>query len=165
MSSAKNFGLDACHGKYISFIDSDDYVELNFIEELYKSVIETNSDIALCNYYITIKDKDYCNYYKSFVLSGNEKINFIIGKLSTQSIVCWNKLYDVKIFGNLRFPNGLNNEDTYLAISIFQKANRISYVLEKCLYHYCQREGSITKSINFKSFDKIIAWEKIFRRW
>lgn len=52
LSSAKNIGLDNHKGRYIAFIDSDDYVDNNFIGELYNNLISTNSDISLCNYYL-----------------------------------------------------------------------------------------------------------------
>ena len=156
LSSAKNIGLDECNGKYIAFVDSDDYVDSLFIEELYKDIINTGSDISLCNYY-----KNDCAQIESpFILSENFKYNELFNTYSVHTVVSWNKLYKSFIFNELRFPLK-NHEDTYLITDILKIADKISYRLDKCLYHYIFRKNSISNSYNLGSFDNIDAYEKI----
>ena len=56
VSHARNVGLDKTTGKYVIFIDSDDWLEKDMIEELYKVITENSCDIAICDYFINIKD-------------------------------------------------------------------------------------------------------------
>ena len=160
LSSAKNAGLDVHKGKYVSFIDSDDYVDNNFIEELYNNLINTNSDISLCNYYDTINNIDYPKKSESFVLENNYKYKYLLGKYSIVTVVSWNKLYKEKIFNKLRFETNKKHEDAYIIADILKEAKRISYMLDKCLYHYNRRDNSLSTSYNISSFDNIIAFEK-----
>lgn len=104
VSVARNVGLDFCKGKFISFVDPDDYVEPQYIEYLYNSLIENCVDISLCDY----------NYVdKNSKITGNEKwdnIDIIHGKELLKenrkliNSVVWNKLYSRDIWKNLRFP-------------------------------------------------------------
>ena len=158
LSSAKNAGLEVCKGNYISFVDSDDYVDSNFIEELYNNIQNTNSDISLCNYYTTINGKDYAHNGSRFILEGNEKYTKLF---YTQTIVSWNKLYKRKLFEKLRFPEKLNNEDSYILLDLLHNSNKISYMLDKCLYHYVRRKNSISSYVDIKSLNKKVIYDKI----
>lgn len=158
LSEARNFGIDIAIGEYIGFIDSDDYIEKNMIEILYKSIVENDSDIAICGYYIdfdkiNIKNN---NIEKNLVLTSQQAIEII----PDISPAAWNKLYKRNIFEKIRYPIGKFNEDVYILLDILEKANKISYCKER-LYHYIQRSNSITKSeFNDKKWDCVFAWEK-----
>lgn len=49
LSDARNYGLDCAQGEFIAFVDSDDWIELTMIEEMYKVIIEQSADIAVCD--------------------------------------------------------------------------------------------------------------------
>ena len=51
LSSARNYGLNFAHGKYVIFIDSDDYLDVHMLEVLYTNLINSNSDISICGVY------------------------------------------------------------------------------------------------------------------
>jgi len=51
LSDARNVGLDRCSGRYVTFIDSDDYVASDYVERLYRILVEYNADIAVCDYF------------------------------------------------------------------------------------------------------------------
>ncbi len=51
LSDARNYGIPYAKGEYISFLDSDDYVDCTFLEKMYNKAIETQSQIVVCGYY------------------------------------------------------------------------------------------------------------------
>ena len=57
LSDARNYGMKYAKGKYICFIDSDDYIELDYIEVLLTNMVEKNADISICNFYYQYNDK------------------------------------------------------------------------------------------------------------
>ena len=156
LSDARNSGLDKATGKYVLFVDSDDYIENNMVEELLNSLNKEDADIAICNYYIENDiEKHVANnlLMEKFVCSGNEKYKMNFDeKYSIQSIVAWNKLYKIELFNGIRYPKGKIHEDEYIICDILEKANKIVYNL-KPLYHYIQRDNSITSCFKFNRFD------------
>lgn len=49
LSDARNAGVEICHGEYIVFVDSDDYVDTEFIQKMYQSLVDSSSDVAMCS--------------------------------------------------------------------------------------------------------------------
>ena len=162
LSSARNKGLDIAKGKYISFVDSDDYIEPKMIEELMQNMSEYKSDIAICNFYcikngIKLVKRKYIK--KSFSIEGRKKYENIQGKYSYVTLVAWNKLYKREIFDTIRYPKGRIYEDSYVLCDILEKAQRISYIL-KPLYNYVYRSNSIINTFNIKHFDMIESYNR-----
>jgi len=57
VSYNRNIGIKNCNGKYIAFIDSDDYIKKDYIEKLYNNIIKTDAEISMCGCYIKSKNK------------------------------------------------------------------------------------------------------------
>ena len=161
LSSARNAGIDIATGNYISFIDSDDVIHPNFYNELLKACINTNSDVAVCNF---IKVKDFSglplkdtNKVKYDVFEGVYKYQQLINERNVVTTIACDKLYKKCIFNNLRFPIGKIHEDEFIIHHILGKTKRIVYI-NKNYYYYLQRQGSITKQkVNSKTFHKLEA--------
>lgn len=157
LSSARNAGLDNAKGDLIAFVDSDDYLEINYLEELYNNMNKYNSDISVCNVYYW-KNKKKSTVIKEvdneFVSSNKEKFENINNKYSSLTVYAWNKLYKRKIFENIRYPDGKIYEDSYILCEILDKTNIISYTL-KPLYNYVYRKDSIVNKFGINHFDKI----------
>ena len=166
ISSARNAGIDICKGKYIMFIDSDDYISSTAIEHLYKDITSTGADISICDY-VSFSDRvKVKNKYpkKVFTVTGDDKYRYIApsdvySDYGVVSIVQWNKLFKAKIFKNLRYSEGKINEDEFIITSEFSLADKISYNLEP-LYHYYQREGSTIHTFSINRLDIVDAWEE-----
>ena len=146
LSDARNKGMDQAVGNYFMFIDSDDYIAPTMIECLYKSILNGNADIAVCNYLYYFENdrkKNFATNIKSEVLSGAE---IFYNRKNERNYgiwtVAWNKLYKSEVFGNIRFRFGKYHEDEFWANDIYQMDIKV-VMIQECLYYYRQRDNSI----------------------
>lgn len=152
LSDARNVGIDNANGKYICFVDSDDYIENRYIELLYKSIKENNVDIAQCGIK-KISDDEILIENIGYKNSGVKKSKKMLEDLYTtnwENIVVWNKMYLRELFNNVRFPKGKIHEDEYTTYKILYKTENVA-ILNEFLYNYRQNVYSITgKKFNMK---------------
>ncbi len=143
-------------GKYIVCVDSDDWVESDYLEKLYKIAEETDSDIVGCDYYREYKDySEKCEN----PLNKNSKValkDIVSGKTFA---FLWIKLFKRELFtkNNITWTEGVDvTEDVIICSRLFSKAKKISYINEP-LYHYnLQNQESLTASLNEKKITQII---------
>lgn len=159
LSSARNAGLDIATGRYIMFIDSDDFIEQDMVEALLTLKAASNADIACCGAYRYSKGEQ--PYIIKRTVSNNKIETYgqsdALKKLILRTIDCssCNKLYPKELIGSTRFIDGRNNEDYPFLFELYQRCNTIAYC-NKAYYYYRVREGSITNIvINERSFDVI----------
>lgn len=153
-SEARNMGLDRMTGFYVTFVDSDDWVELDYVEVLYNKLIEYQADIAVGNYY-SYNEQEGIFYFHIFGNSYYEKVydnvsifeNFYESEhMKNFALICvGGKLYKSDLFRELRFEVGKLGEDGYLNQKIYLLAEKTIY-LNAGLYAYRQREGSSSRS-------------------
>ncbi len=132
VSSARQCGLDNSRGEYLLYVDSDDWIELDMLADMYNSAVETNSDIVYCDFYREFKNETRYAYQGvdgSYLL---ELFNH------TRDGVLWNKLIRRECFtsNNIAFDNKINLwEDLYICCRILLKGATVKY-LNKAYYHY-----------------------------
>ena len=153
-SEARNMGLDRMTGSYVTFVDSDDWVEPDYVEVLYNKLIEYQADIAVGNYY-SYNEQEGIFYFHIFGNSYYEKVydnvsifeNFYESEhMKNFALICvGGKLYKSDLFRELRFEVGKLGEDGYLNQKIYLLAEKTIY-LNAGLYAYRQREGSSSRS-------------------
>lgn len=162
LSSARNAGLDIAKGEYISFIDSDDFIALDFIEKLYLLCINNNVDIAECNFLRfendILKDKTISDIE---IYTPLEMQNRIYSDFNMRTIIVWNKLYKRYIYENMRFPIGKINEDEFCTYKAFYNCKSKIAVTNEKLYFYRYSPNSIMgKNFNLKRLDILEAYEE-----
>ena len=149
LSYTRNRGLEIARGKYIMFVDSDDYLDLDVCERLYNYAESKQADI-------TCFDLKFIYPDISTVMVGgtHEEVkpkDYILGPGSAA-----NKLYKKSLLDkiNFKFEVGVWSEDAAIIPSLCLHTNKI-YYLKDCYYNYFQRENSITNPTvyNPKSFD------------
>lgn len=147
LSDARNVAIDIASGEFISFIDSDDYVESDYISSLINLV--TGFDVKLA---VTL-----ANYFKEGKKVEVDNKSLLIKKFSAskgmESMLyqeyfdnsAWGKIYHRSLFENIRYPVGLLYEDVPVTYKLIIKSNGIAFSNKKT-YNYLLREDSIEGS-------------------
>ncbi len=139
LSDARNAGIDMMRGEYVFFLDSDDYLEKNCIEDLYNYLSEYHAQIA-----VTSKTKKpFEKITDAPIIAGNSKEMLIVMYKKYFWEGCC-KLYKADLFKNLRYKKGILYEDFHLTPRVMLEAERIVYADTK-QYFYRVRSGSIMR--------------------
>lgn len=158
-AAARNTGVTHCKGEYIAFMDSDDYLEKNFLEELYNLAKKTSADITCCNFNMYYPNKNLKIYMPFNSLPGvytkSKALRKLILDISVHYFI-WNKLYKKELFleRNIKFDN-MYFEDISTSPRLFYFAKTVAFT-SKALYNYTMRENSILHSINAKKVNDYI---------
>lgn len=151
VSVARNNGIEIATGKYIGFVDSDDYIESTMFEDLLDALVKNDAQMSICNFnVITDKEKYIRNKYPNEKTYNKKEIlrELILDK-NIQSYP-WNKLYVKKLFDTIRFPAGKNYEDIGTTFYLIEKCERIQ-LIGKAEYNYINRNDSIVFNIKEKT--------------
>lgn len=155
-SSARNAGLDIAKGQWISFIDSDDWIDKNMINELVGACKSNETKIAACGFTRHLPDGNSFEQILDIgekVIPNKEALELVLkGSDNAFRRSACNKLYSNLFLKDFRFdPNGLE-EDTLFSIIVINSCDTgVSYV-PKPFYHNRYREGSKTRSYNYDRY-------------
>ncbi len=142
LSDARNTGIDIACGEYIQFVDSDDCIENDMIELLYKNAKKYEADISMCSHYILTEEE--CTPEGNGELNIYDRVQVLKEILLDERVrsYAWNKLFAKELFNEIRFPKGKVFEDILTIPRLFEKSKKV--VLDnQPKYYYRQRKGSI----------------------
>ena len=161
-SSARNCGLDIADGKYITFVDSDDWIEQDMFEYLYTIIEENGAQIASCGWRI-VKDKDKKDVQpvpQTEIWGRKELLDFFFrvnGGKSSHSI--WGKLIVKDLLEDYHFIEGRMNEDIETNFYLASKCKK-AVCTNLIFYNYYKNDNGVTNSkFSEKKLDLLYIWD------
>lgn len=146
LSDAKNFGIKKSKGKYVTFVDADDWIEKNMYETMLLKMKECDADISICGRFIDYENGKSVKWYNCNELEMTKEQSLIyLNSFYNFDMASWDKIYKKDLFDEIEFPYGKKCEDAYTTYLLFSKCNKVIYV-PICFYHYFQRTGSISRN-------------------
>ncbi|HON59140.1 MAG TPA: glycosyltransferase [Smithella sp.] len=148
LSESRNVGMRLSRGDYLSFIDSDDFIESDYHETLYGILHAHDADIAICG-----KQVIHSRVVHPFPTGVPEGITLYSGSEALTELVqdkwlcnyVWDKLFKKVLFDGIEFPEGRTYEDIAVMPKIFYRARKI-VITDQVKYNYRVRKESITGS-------------------
>ena len=161
-SSARNRGLDIAKGKYIQFVDSDDYIDSNMTETLMNCMNDNDVQLAVCGYISTYPEHEEYIRFPNIPYVSVKVVSSIIPNIVTSYFPnsLWNKLY-LKEFIDFRFDECINlGEDLIFNLKYFRKIKAIS-VSDACPLHYIvDNPQSLTGKLSLNRIPDTLAFYK-----
>ena len=160
LSDARNVAIDIANGQYLTFVDSDDTVAKNHVEELYRLIVKYGCKLSVTQWY-TYKEGTKLNVHQKDIKefcydSPKEAVSVMFYQKEFDNAVC-GKLYHRSLFNTLRFPIGLIFEDDYTVYRLFFASDKIAYS-NVITYYYLLRADSIEGAVfNKKKMDSALA--------
>ncbi len=152
LSMARNNGIKKAKGKYLAFVDSDDFISKEMLEYLYNNCEKNNAEIGICNYNLIDEDNNVINLAKEKqdeILSAKETLRRLLYKKYDIDVISCNKIFKKELFNDISFPKGKLFEDYQTITKVISKSNKV-FKTYKSFYYYLQRSNSIN-SINLKN--------------
>ena len=159
LSDARNAALDVMQGRYVFFVDSDDWISNDALESTYEAIRKTGAKVATGNIITAYEDGRetvlYAPSREEKVLNGEEMLTTLL-----RPNAC-NRLYAAEIFSDLRYPVGRLYEDVFVYHKILDRIDRM-VLTGKFSYYYFMRQGSIMNSEYRIQFTDIV--DAVFER-
>ncbi len=161
LSDARNFGIERASGNFLAFVDSDDYISENMLQEMYDLAIKNEAELVICNLQ---KVDEHGNVTQKLTQIPNfsEKIdmekNFSV--FSDLSYFACNKIFKRELFDGKRFQKGMHFEDIELIPQLLLRCKTLAKT-DAFHYQYLERTNSISKSHTERGLDILKAVKNV----
>lgn len=159
LAAARETGMKHAQGDYIIHIDSDDYCEINMLEEMYNMAIANDADIVVADYWLQYKD--HATYISQEIPSSKEEI-FKANLEDKIKGYNWNKLIKKQLYtqNDIKYIKGVNyGEDFLIALQLFYYAKRVFHIPNAFLHYVQYNCNSYSQSLSRQSLENIIFCE------
>jgi glycosyltransferase involved in cell wall biosynthesis len=153
LSDARNYGLRKVDTEYVCFIDSDDFLEKQYLERMIKRLEKDQADLVVCDYYQYFDEK---NLKESIALPYLEDQVYSLDKnhdlLAYLNNAAWNKVYRTQVFmeNGLEYPFGYRHQDLGLTFRYLYYAKKVVFVNEALYDYLADRPNNLTQMIDPK---------------
>lgn len=146
LGGARNAGIDCAHGQYLSFVDSDDFVDETFIQVLYDTLVSTNCKLSVIGFQRFFDENkvavDRTRQWDIRLYTTEEALACLFTGGEQFSDYSWNKMYQRELFASIRYPVRKRCEDVGTTFLLVDQCDRVAYYPAP-LYFYRQRADSI----------------------
>jgi len=144
-SLSRKIGLENSSGEYVQFIDSDDWIEPDMMEKLYKIAVSENPDAIVCDFYVH-KDSEAGRIVRQVCFSSSDKIIMIRETISKKiKTFLWSKFFRRDLLSLVEFPLYGYSEENVITIQSIHYSNKVAYA-NVPLYHYCINTQSLSQN-------------------
>ncbi|HJJ47823.1 MAG TPA: glycosyltransferase family 2 protein [Methanocorpusculum sp.] len=157
LSDARNKGIDASHGEFLSFVDSDDYIDSDFISILFNICRDYACDVAECGFVRVDTEENSIfseNTNEIRIFSGRDVVKDLCGeRIYSKGSYSWCRLYHKHIFSSIRFPFGKLYEDEATTYKLLYSVKKIGITTRKLYYYRTNPESIVGKTFSIKNMD------------
>lgn len=164
VSAARNAGMDAARGVFLTFVDADDRLRPKTLAALYDCIMETGSDVAGCSFFTWQKEEEWEEFLHNKYRIEKPEI-YTSGTYLKEEILrgnsrCWSKLYRRGAVGKLRFREGLTiGEDMLFLVTLLPYVRGIAETSYPGYGYFQNPGGAMKRKFTPRYMDQITCWE------